>query len=119
MNNENMSESREQPAQRNVEMLNVFSGERYQAAYVDFKARRFYGAHNLRKDGLPSGKAHGTRFVVEKSSYRDGSEAYHYSGQWIVAPAADPEGDALRKQLADAEAAVAAARLAIARRYAQ
>jgi len=91
-------------------MVNMMNGEKYMAAVADEANHKFYAAHKLRKDGMPSGRAHGTRYgkpELSKYARHGGSEIQDFNAPgWIELPDDDSQGEELRRQLAEANEAV-------------
>lgn len=101
---------------KNIKIVNVLSGEQQEVA-VDESLGHFWRKGDLKKDGQPDKRSRPGLLGVRNNFPDRPSKSWHYVAQWNALPADDSQGEELRRQLREAEAAVERAQVAIYRHY--
>lgn len=113
----NMSSENRAASNAVPEVIDIFTGEVYRPGFLSVEKKRFWGLGALKKDGSPRANNRGHLLGIYRSSNGDGSEPYHFNGDYILVSKDDAKGAELRAAYLAAEKAVKDAKLAVLRHY--
>lgn len=100
-----------------MKVLNVKTGDLFDAGFYDAKRKRVFRSWELKKDGTPDSRKKGVLVGIELHAEKDGTAPWHYYGSYVFAPDDDSKGQAIRLEIEEIEARLAEAEARLLANY--